>query len=160
PEPQVPLPALPQSLTHTPPALQVGVPPPQAAHSAPPEPHCALFDVPARHVVPSQQPPLHCPAALQENVHVLPLQALVLAQSVRATQPASVPTVHIVKHTLPLHANRVPHATGDDTHMVDEHVTSVSVDAIPAVVQVEAGQSAVVLQPHMPVVFTQACPDG
>jgi hypothetical protein len=58
----------------------------QSAQDAPSEPH-ALGSTPDLQRVPSQQPPLHCPAPVQLVVHACALQAYPAGQSVDALHP-------------------------------------------------------------------------
>jgi len=66
-------------------------------HIPPVEPHVAAL-VPSWHVVPSQQPPLHCPVSVQSVEQVRAVQAWLFGQSVATLQPH---TLLKLRHALP-----------------------------------------------------------
>jgi hypothetical protein len=88
--------------------------PAQEVQAPPADPH-APEAVPAWQVVPSQQPPLHCPAPEQLVVHLLALQALPLGQSVEVEHPHALPT-HALPFGFPAQST---HAVADP-HVVDD----------------------------------------
>ena len=87
----------------------------QLVHIPPATPQ-VLEVVPTSHVVPLQQPPLHCPGAEQLVVHFPALQALFGGQSVAERQP-QVPLMHALPLGLPVQsaqADEDPHVELDD----------------------------------------------
>jgi len=112
--------------------VQPHVPPPRHAaplepvhtlHARPPDPQ-APGAVPAWQVVPSQQPPLHCPGPEQLELHLPPLHARSAGQSVELEQP-HVPAMHALPFGLPMQSTQAeaePHAAAEvpETHLPAE----------------------------------------
>jgi len=171
PAPHDPSPAWPQAALQVPPAPQVGVPPAQTLHAAPPMPH-APADPPATHCDPLQQPPLQAvslaPPQVALQVCVAVLHAVSLGQSVAVLQPHwSVDAMHADPLAFPaqgMHEPEPPQAVGlvpgrqvpPDPQQPDRHgalgTAQVKLQSLVAVSQpaLAGGQSVETVHPHCP----------